>query len=230
MTVELISHTEKPLATIAMAASTCYKSVPNEKIVIGCIKTRHFSVTEHSSFTFKVTGLSRSAMAQITRHRIGSYSIESQRYVSYADSVEFVDPVFANNKIEEIFTNNVMSSLRDYEEMMKNGAKAEDARAVLPNAMPTTMVCTFNLRSFANVCNERLCSAAQKEIRDMVREMKKRVIEIFRYESDEFADFLDKHYLVPKCRAKEICYCTEREEKCCGMSPHVNKIKEKVGV
>ena len=85
MTVELLSSTENPIWTCAIAASMCYDSTPSYNTVKGCIKSGHHSVLEHASFTFRITGVSRSLLAQLTRHRLASFSVQSQRYCSYAD-------------------------------------------------------------------------------------------------------------------------------------------------
>ena len=82
MTVELISYTHNPIKTCAIAASMCYDSKPTLGIVKGCIESGHTSVLEHANFTFKISGASRSFLAQMTRHRIASYSVQSQRYLS----------------------------------------------------------------------------------------------------------------------------------------------------
>ena len=81
MNVELISWTKDPLMTCAKAASVCYDSEPSLKVIKGCIKSHHESVLEHASFTFKISGISRSCSHQLVRHRIASYSQQSQRYV-----------------------------------------------------------------------------------------------------------------------------------------------------
>lgn len=212
MEVKLISWTKYPIVTCARAASMCYNSEPSRKIVRGCIKSGHSSIIEHANYTFKITGVSRSLLAQLTRHRHASYSVQSQRYVSYYDGVEFVDPVFANEKVEEVFNNNVSSAIKDYEYMMELGAKPEDARAVLPNAMPTDLVMTMNLRAMMNFMNERLCTRAQLEIRKMANKMKEAVLSCPDH-TDEDKEIV-KSILVPKCERYEIPFCPEYQS--CG--------------
>ena len=85
MNVEIISYTQDPLNTIAKAASVCYRSEPNLNIVKQCIKSKHLSVLEHCSFTFMISGVDRNLTHQLVRHRIASYSQESQRYCSYGE-------------------------------------------------------------------------------------------------------------------------------------------------
>lgn len=211
MNVKLISWTKNPIETCAIAASMCYDSEPSRKIVKGCIKSKHLSILEHANFTFMIDGVSRSFLAQITRHRIASFSVQSQRYVQY-DDVEFVPPVLKNFDIERTFNSSVKSALTDYKEMIESGANPEDARAVLPNAMPTKMVVTMNIRSMMNFMNERLCMNAQKEIRDVANAMKKCVLNCpdLTEEDREIINMV----LVPKCEKESIPFCTER--KCCG--------------
>lgn len=220
MEVKLISWTKDPIGTCAKAASMCYASEPSRKIVKGCIKSSHLSVLEHANYTLKIIGVSRSLLAQLTRHRHASYSVQSQRYVSYYDGVEFVDPVFANEKVEEVFNNNVSSAIKDYEYMMELGAKPEDARAVLPNAMPTDLVVTMNLRAMMNFMNERLCTRAQLEIRKMANKMKEAVLSCPDH-TDEDKEIV-KSVLVPKCERYEIPFCPEYQS--CGKHQKLTEI------
>jgi len=85
MKVELISHTNNPIMTCAIAASMCYQSQPSVAVVKQCIASGHHSVLEHCSFTFKITNVSRTLLAQLTRHRLASFSVESQRYCSMGE-------------------------------------------------------------------------------------------------------------------------------------------------
>lgn len=85
MNVEIISYTQDPLNTIAKAASVCYRSEPSLAIVKQCINSAHLSVLEHASFTFMISGVDRNLTHQLVRHRIASYSQESQRYCSYGE-------------------------------------------------------------------------------------------------------------------------------------------------
>ena len=91
MEVKLISWTKDPIGTVAKAASMCYKSEPSRNTVMGCVRSGHHSVLEHANYTFEITGVSRALLAQLTRHRHASYSVESQRYVKY-DDLDFVAP------------------------------------------------------------------------------------------------------------------------------------------
>lgn len=211
MNVELISWTNDPIGTCAKAASMCYDSEPSRRIVKGCIQTNHTSVLEHCSFVFKITGVSRALLAQITRHRMASFSVQSQRYCSYDEGdIEFVSPACDKTG----WVQNVGDyTVQAYREMLNEGWKAEDARSVLPNAMPTNMVVTMNLRAMMNFMNERLCSNAQKEIRDCANLMKKCILNDCTDLTDEDREIINM-VLVPKCEKECVAFCTER--KSCG--------------
>lgn len=219
MEVKLISWTKDPIGTVAKAASMCYASEPSREVVKGCIKSGHTSVLEMANYTFEIRGISRSCAMQLTRHRHASYAVESQRYVKY-DDVDWVTtglPFVLSPVIEQ----QADVSLEAYKDMVANKHKAEDARAVLPNCMPTNLVMTMNLRAMMNFMHERLCSLAQTEIRILATEMKKCVIACPDH-TEEDADII-KSILVAKCQAREIPYCTER--KWCGRVPNVETVK-----
>ena len=158
----------------AEAASICYNSEPSEKIVKGCIKTGHESVIEHASFIFRIEGVSRALLAQLTRHRIASFSVESQRYVQYEDTPEWIIPPSIMEK-GEYTVNGYKEYLdrifNDYREIVDSGIPAEDARMILPNAMPTNLIMTMNARELRHFLSLRMCNRAQWEIRAMADEM-----------------------------------------------------------
>ena len=219
MEVKLISWTKDPIGTVAKAASMCYASTPSRDVVRGCIKSGHTSVLEMANYTFEIRGVSRSLLAQLTRHRHASYAVESQRYVKY-DDVDWVTtglPLVLSPVVEQ----QADVSLEAYKDMVAMKHKAEDARAVLPNCMPTNLVMTMNLRAMMNFMHERLCSLAQTEIRILATEMKKCVIACPDH-TEEDADII-KSILVAKCQAREIPYCTER--KCCGRTRTAEEVK-----
>lgn len=207
MTVELLSSTENPIWTCAVAASMCYDSTPSYNTVKGCIKSGHHSVLEHASFTFRITGVSRSLLAQLTRHRLASFSVQSQRYCSYAETdVSFVMPgndKYLNGEILE----SAYDSLNAYNQIIAHGHSPENARAVLPNCMPTSLCMTVNLRELATICNQRLCAHAQAEIRQLFAAIKKVLLDCTKF-SDEDKEIF-RLLLVPKCETHPVPYCTE---------------------
>lgn len=166
------------------------------------------SIIEHANYTFKITGVSRSLLAQLTRHRHASYSVESQRYCKY-ESLEFVVPDC--DKVG--WVQNVGKYIIDaYKDMLDDGWKPEDARSVLPNATPTNLVVTMNLRGLMNFMNERLCTRSQKEIRTMAAFMRNATISCPDH-TDEDKEIV-KSILVPKCERYEIPFCPEYQS--CG--------------
>lgn len=206
--VTLLAHTPQPEKTVAQAAKLCYSSSSIEKIEEGLTeettaafvqmlaKIGHESPIEHVSFTFGIEGVSRSLLAQLTRHRIASYSVQSQRYVT-EKQFEFVVPpeieaipqakqeYFKAMEEDQAHYDRLTALLAEkhrkrlLEEGMseKEAEKAaqkkaiEDARFVLPNACCTKLVCTFNARSLLNFFSHRCCNRAQWEIRNVAVQM-----------------------------------------------------------
>ncbi len=197
--VNLIAYTPEPEKVVAAAAKMCYsKSGPDEimenltpenteKFLNRLISMGHESPIEHISFTFGVEGISRSLLAQLTRHRIASYSVKSQRYVEET-AFSYVTPpeIEKNEKAKAVYEKTMADITKAYNELAdelynvhKNSMdekaarkKAiEDARFVLPNACETKLVMTFNARSLLNFFSERCCERAQWEIRDLADKM-----------------------------------------------------------
>ncbi len=211
-TVTLIAHTPEPEKVVAAAAKLCYSKVGVTEISRGLTKEKtesfvkmladmgHESPVEHVSFTFGIEGVSRALLAQITRHRLASYSVQSQRYVSL-DNFQYITPpeIAAIPEAEEVFLEAMEAdrvyyeklkgilTARHKEQMMADGMEEkaaekaaekkanEDARFVLPNACDTKMVVTMNVRSLYNFFRHRLCNRAQWEIRDLAEQMYKLV-------------------------------------------------------
>jgi len=206
--VTLITYTPDPDQLVAQAARLCYSSASIEGIqgTLTPEKTAsmvemlaglgHDSPTEHASFTFGIEGVSRSFLAQITRHRIASYSVKSQRYVNERN-FEFVIPpeIESIPKAREEFLGAMEDDKRRYEtisglllekhkkRLMESGVQEkeaesaarklanEDARFVLPNACETKMICTFDARSLNHFFSLRCCNRAQWEIREVAVQM-----------------------------------------------------------
>ena len=132
MKVELISYTQNPLETIERAASTCYDSIPskNGKIMMACYRSGHHSVLEHVSFTYRITGVSRALMAQLTRHRVGdAFSIRSQRYCA-EDGFGYVTPptIQKNEKALRVYQELMDSIKTGYMLLNALGVPQEDSR------------------------------------------------------------------------------------------------------
>lgn len=181
--VELIRYTADPEATVALAAKLCYSNrelddltenilaADNSVFVERLMDMGHLSPIEHASFTFSIEGVSRAFLAQITRHRIASFSVRSQRYVS-EDSFSYVVPPAIEDMgaaavaryIGQMDT--IMGWYRDWQGALGHGEQSnEDARFVLPNACETKMIVTMNARELMHFFELRCCNRAQWEIR-----------------------------------------------------------------
>lgn len=192
--VELVQHTYDPQGIIALAAKLCYsdadilelkngvESKDQSKFIQRLMDMGHESPLEHASFTFAISGVSRSFLAQITRHRIASFSVQSQRYVGQKHDVGEFNYILppAIEKMGEV-------AIRKYHEQMATTQKwynewvdalgnagessNEDARFVLPNAAETRMLVTMNVRELLHFFELRCCSRAQWEIREVAWQM-----------------------------------------------------------
>lgn len=210
MKVNLIAHTPMPEQLIAAAAKTCYSATDIDSIFTGLTEEKtasfiqmlteigHESPIEHAVFTFAIEGVSRSLLAQLTRHRMASFSVQSQRYVK-ENAFSFVIPheIEAIPEAKELFLKAMADDQATYERLtsilfdkhyqyyLKTGiseksakSKAEkqaieDARYVLPNACETKLIMTANTRSLNHFFSLRCCNRAQREIRELAEEMYK---------------------------------------------------------
>lgn len=138
------------------------------------IKQGHTSILEHISFTFEIDGISRSCLAQLTRHRIGfSYSVESMRYVKMNGAEFVLPPSIEKNKVAKtLFNMAVNRSNYIYKILLGLGVKAEDARFILPLATKTNLVLTANLRALLHFFELRTHKSAQWEIRELAEKLK----------------------------------------------------------
>ena len=189
--VKLVRHTVEPEALTALGARLCYAGGNVEKLLTAIeskdqrafvekiMSMGHESVLEHVSFTFLIEGVSRVLLAQLTRHRIASFSVQSQRYVSYASGFGYIVPPAIENLGTEAVAEyeSQMAQMHSwYENWQKKlgdaGEKSnEDARFVLPNACETRVLLTMNARELRHFFALRMCSRAQWEIRQMANAM-----------------------------------------------------------
>lgn len=212
MNVTLLTYTPQPEKTVACAAKLCYSNSSVDQLYDGLTQDKaegfvemlaeigHESPIEHASFIFALEGVSRSLLAQITRHRLASFSVQSQRYVKESNFA-FVTPpeIAADPQTNEIFVKSMERAVEDYnaladrlqqrhfqsfledglpekEAKRKAEKKAiEDARFVLPNACATKMILTMNARSLLNFFKLRCCNRAQWEIKAVADEMLRQV-------------------------------------------------------
>lgn len=135
----------------------------------------HVSVIEHASFTFSIEGVSRAMTHQLVRHRIASFTQQSQRYVTYDTLEKYVTPPSITNNAEaqKIFGETLEKISETYQKLLKLGIKKEDARFILPNAAKTNIIVTMNARELRHFFNLRCCTRSQWEIREVAIEMLK---------------------------------------------------------
>jgi thymidylate synthase (FAD) len=183
MRVDLISWTPEPDRTVAAAARLCYsqthaaelkEKLSQDKVdslLARIAEMGHLSTFEHASFTFAIEGVSRALTHQLVRHRIASYSQQSQRYVSEEAFEYIMPPSIAGNPEAAALFNELMGQIREAYITLNSLVPKEDARYVLPNACETKIVCTFNARSLLNFFSHRCCNRAQWEIRELAYKM-----------------------------------------------------------
>ena len=203
MKVKLLSYTPDGEKLISSAAKLCYSPVgideieeelteeEIDKFLNMLINIGHMSPVEHVSFTFAVEGVSRSLTHQLVRHRIGSYSQQSQRYVKL-DQFDYIVPpaIEKNEEARKLYIQAMEEDQKYYDKiveilmeeykdsMSKSQAEKkaiEDARYVFPNACETKVVFTMNARSLMNFFRLRTCNRAQWEIRELAIEMLRQV-------------------------------------------------------
>lgn len=214
--VELVYITPNAAQKIEEIACVCYDSEPTEdcRIFKGCMKSGHMSVAEHSDITFKIT-CSRACSHQLVRHRTGKYTQRSQRYCKEDGFEYYVPDSIKKNEYAETLYRTIMGRLQLFYEsfIQEYDIPAEDARYILPNACETTLFVTMDFRNFFHFLNERLCTRAQKEIRDIAKEMARLAVE---------ACSVIRPYCVPKCETNSIAYCPEH--KSCGKHKPLKEI------
>ncbi|MHB8110416.1 MAG: FAD-dependent thymidylate synthase [Syntrophorhabdaceae bacterium] len=193
--VVLLASTPHPEETVAAAAKLCYSASDVQSIAEGVFEKNqepfigklidrgHLSPMEHASFSFAIEGISRACSHQLVRHRLASYSQQSQRYVSLEDGFRYVIPpsIAADPTIRERFEF-FMEGIQEFynqliEDLRMRGFEGEsayeDARFVLPNAAETKIIVTMNARELLHFFAQRCCRRAQWEIREMATQMLK---------------------------------------------------------
>jgi thymidylate synthase (FAD) len=235
MKVSLLEVSRNALSLIYAACRQCYSDkfsgdifvesleddVKKADFVRKVVSSGHESPLEHVKFTFAIEGVSRALTHQLVRHRIASYSQQSQRYVKEAAFDYVIPPFFEQNpKLKEIFVhtmeviqtqyNALLDSLRA--EGVKGERANEDARFVLPQAAETKIVVTMNCRELLHFFGHRCCTRAQWEIRGLAN----RMLEICRSELPEV-------FSEAGAKCESLKYCPEGENFCCGKYPVLRK-------
>ncbi len=197
MKVALIRHTLSPEEVVALGARLCYSKARVDDLlqrveakdqsdfVHKIMDMGHDSVLEHATFTFGIEGVSRVLLAQITRHRLASFSVQSQRYVSYENGFGYIVPPKIEALGEEAVAqfeqqmNTLHRWYTDWQQKLGTGEGGnEDARFVLPGACETRMMVTMNVRELRHFFSLRMCARAQWEIRALATEMHRLCMEV----------------------------------------------------
>lgn len=190
---------DKVLQAIERAGRTCYKSEhlistdSAKRFVKNIISRGHESVIEHEKITIRII-CDRGVSHEIVRHRIASYSQESTRYCNYCNDkfgneLTFIEPCFFNSdseqdkKNKQIWLDTMEQIEKNYNMLIDNGAKPEEARAILPNSLKTEIVVTMNLRAWRHFLKLRTDKAAHPQIREIsdmiLKELKEKLPTIF---------------------------------------------------
>jgi thymidylate synthase (FAD) len=214
--VKLLRYTEDAELLCGAAALTSTKSgSPSEilqkmdsdtakRIIKRVTGYGHLSVIEHASFTFSIEGVSRAMTHELVRHRIASYTQQSQRFVAYDTLAKYVTPpsVASNAEAKSIFDETLEKISETYQSLLRMGIPKEDARFILPNAAKTNIIVTMNARELRHFFCLRCCARSQSEIREvaieMLRQAKKTAPALFENAG-------------PSCI--ELSYCPEGEMK-----------------
>lgn len=209
-----------------LAASCCVSSEmptePRSEALMAAVRSGHLSVLEHAVATFSIEGISRACSHQLVRHRLASYSQQSQRYVvQYPFKYVTPETIEEDEATDDLYIQAMMAIEGAYAELIALGIPEEDARYILPNACCTNMVVTMDLRELSHACGLRRCSRAQWEIRELFDAMAEQVVREMMGQMDIRAprdeeDHRDVVALIdlfqPQCVQRHGC----PEEKGCG--------------
>lgn len=170
--VTLLAVTPGSQKLIEEAGRTCYLSLDRmnddseKNFIRGCVKRGHHSILEHASASFRIKGASRAFTHQLVRHRLASFSQQSQRYVDEKDFNYIIpDSIAENPEAAEIYRDFIKNVTEYYARLRDCGIKKEDARFILPNAVESEIVFSANFREFRTIFDLRLKRDAQWEIR-----------------------------------------------------------------
>ncbi len=155
-----------------MAAAECYQGKNFDKSLDVALGGGHLSIAEHATFTFHITDVSRVLLAQLTRHRIASFSVQSQRYCGVTNQCVIPDTVNDHDYGRQ-FSAVFDAAYELYSEMVANGVPDEDARYIIPQGTTCRLMMTMNIRELRHFFSLRTCNRAQWEIRDLADEMLK---------------------------------------------------------
>jgi len=231
LNVKLLDVTQNAMSIIYASCRQCYsakfageifeeeKGNPEKqaKFIQKVIESGHESPLEHVKFTFAIEGVSRSLTHQLVRHRIASYSQQSQRYVRATDFNYIIPPSIERDEIlKEEFVKTMREIQSSYNKLIDRfkekgivGEQAnQDARFVLPQAVETKIVVTMNCRELLHFFEQRCCMRAQWEIRNLANKM---------------LDICKRHlpavFQNAGAKCKRLGYCPEGRRFTCGRYP-----------
>lgn len=208
--VKLIGYTKDAEQIVAAAIRQCYSGLSGSelkkkispekraKLIRQVIGSDHTSTIEHVSFTFAIEGVSRALTHELVRHRIASYSHQSQRYVT-ADNFKYLIPpsIKTNKEALAIYKKAIKEDQDYYNQLLNLGIPKEDARFMIPNGIETKIIVTMNARSLFNFLRRRMCNRAQWEIKTLAYQMHKLLMKvapnIFKFSG-------------PSCQTEKICW------------------------
>ena len=189
------------------------------ELIARVIESGHGSTIEHVTFTFAITGVSRTLSHQLVRHRAGvAFDQQSQRYVSFKKGTSTMMPqtiAEADPALRERYEEQIEGAVEMYGALLEAGIPGEDARFVFPNASRTNLVMTANLRALIHMSGLRLCTMAQWEIR--------RLFQLIRHEVFTVSPFLGS-FLAPKCVPLGYCDESGNRDEHCPIRPHKDKV------
>ena len=236
MNVKLLEMSQNAIALIYVACRQCYSEKfagevflddslsleKQEEFVKNIVASGHQSPLEHVKFTFAIEGVSRALTHQLVRHRLASYSMQSQRYVKEKDFDYIIPPAIEKNQETKDEFDKLMNTIQQSytkllllmgQDNLSGEVANQDARFVLPQAAETKIVVTMNCRELLHFFQHRCCSRAQWEIRQLANKMLKICVEKL---PAVFAD--------AGAKCEELGYCPEGEKFCCGKYP-AGKVK-----
>lgn len=221
-----VTHTVNPDNIANLAAYICTKTEITDGLLDACVKenndnvffaplmhalkSRHYSVLEHVSFTFYISGISRVTLDQLTRHRIAAYSVSSQRYTNIEDQTPVIPNTIVENWLHPHVKKHMEDSIALYKHLVDAGVPREDARYVMPEGTITSLLLTMNARELLHVFNMRCCNRAQWEIRQLADMM----LEICKKEAPIIFENAG-----PSCVSEGVCH----EARSCGKPRSINE-------
>lgn len=168
--VKLLWATPDPMNAVSTALKITMKKnfldgkTLSPKTIQSVVNMGHTSVFEHVVYSFLILGASRSHLAQITRHRMASYTSGSQHYQVYSDYGARGHKSLTG---VETFQNAIAASMEAYNKLVDDGYHSYEARQVLPNGMENNLLFTINARSLINFLSLRTCKRNTAEIKDV---------------------------------------------------------------